>query len=173
MRCRNSKLQAVVHAIEIGKQLAIDLKQALWSKFATEEGRVLAIAAKIVVQQELRRSTHWTPSFLPNITGLLDVNGCIPHNFKTQELSHLCLAKLLRLQLVLTSLPLHLVDPSSRLGGGLEFSKGVTKEVVFTLNRGTPQEGRCSLKATVVDTIAYCAVLGMDFVTRVGGVIDT
>lgn len=57
--------------------------------------------------------------------------------------------------------------------GGLENSMRVTEEVVFTLARGTPQERRCSLKATVVNTTTYCALLGMDFAAVVGGVIDT
>ena len=58
-------------------------------------------------------------------------------------------------------------------GGGLHNSMEVTKEAVFTLARGTPEERRCFLKAMVVDTTAYCSLLGMDFVAGEGEVIDT
>ena len=56
------------------------LRQALWSKSADEESRVPTTATTRNVRLELRKGTHWTPSTLPNNTGLLDVNGCIPLN---------------------------------------------------------------------------------------------
>ena len=49
---------------------------------------------------------------------------------------------------------------------------GVIEEVVFTLSQGTLHEKRCSLKATMVDTTIYSAVLGTDFVAEVEGAIN-
>ena len=59
--------------------------------------------------------------------------------------------------------------PFLTAGGWLENYMGVTEEVGFTLARGTSQERRCSLRATVVDTTAFCALLCMDIVAGVGG----
>lgn len=82
MRTPLQTATAIVHAGEDIEQLAIDLKQAMWSQSATEESRVLVAAATTAptVRKELRKGTHWTPPTLPESTGLLDVNGCIPEN---------------------------------------------------------------------------------------------
>ena len=65
------------------------------------------------------------------------------------------------------------MDYTCEWGTMLNGTRGVIEEVVFTPARGTPQERRCSLKATVVDTTAYFVLLGMVFDAGVREVIDT
>ena len=46
-------------------------------------------------------------------------------------------------------------------------------EVMFTLTCGTPNQCKASIHATIVDTSAYDASLGMEFITAMGGAYDT
>ena len=58
--------------------------------------------------------------------------------------------------------------------GVVEHSLGSTKaKVMFTLSRGTANECKAAINATIVDTSAYDAVLGMEFITAMGGAYDT
>lgn len=63
--------------------------------------------------------------------------------------------------------------PSLNTEGTLKKYMGVIEEVNFMLSRGTSQERWRSLKATMVDTTAECALLGMHFVAHIAGDIDT
>ena len=58
--------------------------------------------------------------------------------------------------------------PSLTIGGEMEESMGVTEEVTFILNRGKPEEQRCSLEAMVMDTKAYCVLPGIGYIA--GGI---
>ena len=168
------KAVAIVHAARNCKQLAIDLKQALWSQIAATKAKILATLEAPAVRAELRRGTHWTPTTLPHPAGLLDINGCIPQYIllDTEAVTSM-FSKAFATAISINVNTLTSDIPFLTARGALEEFMGVTKEVNFTLARGTPLERRKYSKATVVDTTAYCALLGMDFVARVGGVIDT
>ena len=74
------------------------------------------------------------------------------------------------------------LDPNN-LNGGAEFvsasgvvehSLGSTKaKVMFTLSLGTANECKAAINATIVDTSAYDALLGMEFIIAMGGAYDT
>ena len=58
--------------------------------------------------------------------------------------------------------------------GAIEKPVGVTKaKIQFTFARKTSNECRVELVVTVVNTLAYDALLGMDFISAVGGAYDT
>ena len=58
--------------------------------------------------------------------------------------------------------------------GAVEHPLGSTKaKVMFTLSRGTANECKTSINATIVDTPAYDAFLEMEFITAMGGAYDT
>ena len=58
--------------------------------------------------------------------------------------------------------------------GVVEHSLGSTKaKVMFTLSRGTANECKAAINATIVDTCAYDALLGMEFIIAMGGAYDT
>ena len=58
--------------------------------------------------------------------------------------------------------------------GAIEKPVGTTKvKVLFTLSRKTANESKVELLVTIVDTLAYDALLGMEFISAVGGAYDT
>ena len=58
--------------------------------------------------------------------------------------------------------------------GAVEHPLGSTKsKVMFTLARGTEQECKAAIYVTIVDTSAYDALLGIEFITTMGGAYDT
>ena len=55
----------------------------------------------------------------------------------------------------------------------IEHPLGVTKtKVMFTLSRGISNECKVVESVTIVDTSAYDAPLGMEFITAMGGAYD-
>ena len=142
------------------------------SMSVAKEGCVPATAATApVVCKELRKGTHWTPYTLRNNFRLLDVNMCIHLNviLETEAVTPM-FCKTFGVPIGNDVTMLTLGQPiltAEGATGVLEKSMGVMEEVVFTLSRST------LFKDIAVETIAYWALLGMDFVAGVGGSIDT
>ena len=154
------------------KQLSINLKLALWSKSASEEGRVPTTATAPAVRKELRKGTHKTPSTLPINFWLLDVNGCIPENIildmgvVTPMFSKAFSLAIDMIKLTPTQPFFDTRGDAQKIyggdeGGGLHtLQRHTTGEAVLSQGYGGGYHGQCAL-------------LGMAFVARVGGDIDT
>lgn len=130
----------MVHAAEM-KQLAIDLKKAVWIQNAVAEARRPPAAAAVfftemtaqVIPLEMRPTTHWTPAMLPN-RGYLDVNGCFPRIciLDTGAVTTM-INKEFAIVVGVDLTRLHLGRPFMTAGGRVEHSFGVTDFLTFTL----------------------------------------
>ena len=61
-----------------------------------------------------------------------------------------------------------------RASGAVERPLGITRaKIIFTLSRGNAKKCRAEIPVTIVNTLAYDTLLGMDFITAMGGAYDT
>ena len=177
-------LQTVVHlrhATANLQHLIADLSASLWAK-ATDQERRFPFLPQTETEQlppvipvADRHTTHYTPVFLYTENGALDANGYVPR----ETIIDTGASKVMFSKSFANAMGLDLNDLNDgakfvTASGAVEHPLGSTKsKVMFTLARGTEQECKAAIYVTIVDTSAYDALLGMEFITAMGGAYDT
>ena len=154
---------------------------SLWDK-ATDQERhfptphlpTAAAEPVPVVAAEDRESTHYTPAYIDNSKGVLDVEGYVPKDTIVDTRA----AKVMLSKTFAAAMHIHANDLNRGIefitaSGAIEMLLGITKKKIkFTLSRGTPHMCTIEVVATIVDTSAYDVLLGMEFITAMCGAYD-
>lgn len=166
------------HAIENLRHLVGELKAGLYDR-ATDQERMLHTAAPpveaLAVPAGEKANAHHTPAMLDNTKGVLDVAGYIPQ----EVILGTSAAKVMLSKKFVEALGINLSTLTPRpesvtAGGSVETTMGQTAaKSEFILSMGTAQELQVTLTALVVDTNAYCALLGTEFITATNGGYDS
>lgn len=129
----------------------------------------------LVVPKANWPSTHYTPIYLHNIHGVLDVEGYVPkETILDTRATQVMLSKAYATAMHVYFRNLNPGTEFVTAGGAVEMLLGVCKnKVKFTLARGTPNMCTVEVYVTVVDTTAYDALLGMEFLSAVDVSYDT
>ena len=180
-------LQTVVHlrhATTNLQHLIANLSASLWAKAIDQERRFPFLPQTEteqlppVIPVADRHTTHYTPVFLYTEDGTLDANGYVPR----ETIIDTGASKVMFSKSFANAMGLDLNDLNDlndgaefvTASGAVEHLLGSTKsKVMFTLARGTEQECKAAIYVTIVDTSAYDALLGMEFITAMGGAYDT
>ena len=124
-----------------------------------------------VVAAEDRENIHYTPAYIDNSKGVLDVEGYVPKDTivdtgAAKVMLSKTFAAAMRIDANSLSRGIEYVTASR----AVEIPLGITKQQVkFTLSRGTPLMCTVEVVSTIVDTTAYDALLGMEFITAMCG----
>ena len=178
-----TSLQTVVHLRHATlnlQQLIADLSASLWAK-ATDQERHLSSPPTEpehpppLIPVEDRHKTNYTPAFLYTDGGALDLDGYVPkETILDTGASKIMISKSFATAMKIDLTNLNAGAEFVTASGAVEHPLGSTKtKVMFTLARGTIHQCKAALHVTVVDTSAYDALLGMEFITAMGGAYDT
>ena len=170
------------HATAGIQQLVAELAANLWERATDTERRFPVQRLPLSTEEPPplipvndRPSTFYTPAFINNTDGVLDVEGYVPRETiidtgAAKVMISKSFAIAMGIDLNTLSQGVEFVTAS----GAVEHPLGVTKtKVMFTLSRGTPNECKAGVPVTIVDTTAYDALLGMEFISAMGGAYDT
>lgn len=126
------------------------------------------------VPEEERSSAHYTPVYILNRDGILDVEGYVPkETILYTGAAKVILSKTFAAAMQVNSRNLRRGVEFMTASGAIEMPLGTTNtKLKFTLARGTDHEHVVELHAIVVDTTAYDVILGMEFVAAVRGAYD-
>ena len=118
-----------------------------------------------------RPSTHHTPAYFNNIYDILDVEGYVPReNILETGAQKVMLRKAFATAMHINFRNLDQGTEFVTASGSVEMPLGFSNhKVKFTLARGTPHMFTIEVPVTIVDTTAYDVLLGMEFITAVGG----
>ena len=127
-----------------------------------------------VVAAADRGTTNYTPAYIDNKKGVLDVEGYVPkETILNTGAAKVMLSKTFAAAMNINAQALSRGTDYITASGAIERPLGVTKnKVKFTFSRGTPQMWTVELEATIVDTTAYDVLLGMEFITAMCGAYD-
>ena len=120
-------------------------------------------------------STFYTPAFIHNTDGVFDVEG----HFPRETIIDMGASKLMINKSFATAMGIDLIDLNQGVefvsaSGAVEHPLGVPKtKVMFTWSRGISNECKADVAVTIVDTTTYNVLLGMEFITAMGGAYDT
>ena len=170
------------HASANLQQLVGELAASLWDK-ATDQERYFPVVntpstitepVPVVAAAE-RANVHYTPAFLDNTKGVLDVEGYVPkETILDTGAAKVMLSKTFAAAMNINVRTLSQGVDFVTASGAVEKPLGVTKNKVrFTLSRGTSQMCTIEVEATIVDTTAYDVLLGMEFVAAMCGAYDS
>ena len=164
------------------QQLVSELSERLWDKASDTERHSSTQneepATPVIipaVPAASRGTTIYTPAFIDNSRGVLDVAGYVPK----EAILDTGATKVMLSRAFAAAIPInkdHLLRGEKYVtaNGAIEVPLGVTRgKLQFTLGRGTPHEQSELLYVTVVETTAYDVLLGMEFMTAFGGAYDT
>ena len=178
-------LQAVSHlqdAVKNVQELTGELAKSLWEKLTERERNFpqqhfpSAVAELIpaVSAQDLP-NVHITPVYLDNSDKVLDVEGYVPREaiIDTGASKSMC-SKRFADAMSIDTHQLHRGQQYVTASGAVERPLGITKnKLKFRLGKHTDNICVVELSMTVVDTIAYDVLLGMEFVRAVKGAYDS
>ena len=118
-------------------------------------------------------TTIATPAFLDTSGGALDVNGRVPKEAIIDSgASKTMLSSNYAVTVGVNLANLEEGEGFITASGSIERPMGMAW-VDFTLMRGTEHEHRVTIKVTIVDTLVYDTLLGVDFIRAVKGAYDT
>ena len=177
-------LQAVSHIKDATRnlqQLVGELATSLWRKATDQEKHFpqqhfppQSADLVPIVPEEEQNTTHYTPVYISNQNGVLDVEGYVPKgSILDTDAAKVMLSKSFAAAMQVNSQTLRRGVEFVTASGAIEMPLGITATTLkFTLARGTDHECMVELHATVVDTTAYDVILGMEFVAAVRGAYD-
>ena len=118
-----------------------------------------------------RSRVSFTAVFLDNTQRVLNVNKCIPHEVIIDTRTVIVMlttkfAKALGVNFSTLTPGPDFVTAEGKEGAAMDTTP---QPLEFVLSSGTHQELRVHLPAIIVDTNAYCAILGMEFISAVKG----
>ena len=164
------------------QQLVAELSERLWDKAVDQEHQYpkhfpekeseMAVPA---VPTASKKIVHYTPVYLDNSGGVLDAEGYVPKEAIIDTgATKVFISRTFAAAIDLRKDQLRRGDKYVTTTGAVETPLGVSSEKLnLTLCRHTPQQRTKSLYVTVVETTSYDILLGMEFLSAVGGAYDT
>ena len=163
------------------QQLVSELSERLWDKatdnerhFPTQDFHPTTEVILPAVPESDRATTNYTPAYVDNKNGILDVEGYVPK----EAILDTGATKVMLSRTFAAAMQIHAANLNRGTeyvteSGAIEMPLGISKsKVKFTMARGTPQMCNILLFVTVVETTAYDVLLGMEFITAMGGAYD-
>ena len=121
-----------------------------------------------------RATTNYTPAYIDNTHGVLDVEGYVPKEaILDTGATKVMLSQTFAAAMQINSNNLTRGVEHVTVSGAVEMPLGVSQgKVEFTVSRGTPHMHTIWLFVTIVDTTAYNVLLGIEFMSAMGGAYD-
>ena len=128
-----------------------------------------------MVPEADRATTNYTPAYIDNTHGVLDVEGYVPKEaILDTRATKVMLSRTFAAAMQIKPNNLTRGVEYFTASGAVEMPLGVSRgKAKFTFGRGTPHMHTIWLFVTIVDTIAYDVLLGMEFMTAMGGAFYT
>lgn len=159
-----------------------EFSASLWDKdtdqekfLPTRQHASVMVDPTPAVPEAKRYNTHYTPAYVDTRQGMFDVEDYVPK----EAILDIRATKVMLNKNFAAALQIN----ASNLGRGAEYvtASGAVEmplgvpygKVKFALARGTPHMYTVWLFVTIVDTTAYDVLLGMEFMTTVGGAHDS
>ena len=169
------------HALTNLQQLVAELSTSLWDKATDQERRFPTEHLPLVVEEPPpvvpeadQATTNYTTAYIDNKHGILDVEGYVPKETildtgATKVMLSQTFAAAMRINFNNLNCGVEYITAS----GAIEMPLGISRgKVKFTFARGTPHMFTTWLLVAIVDTTTHDVLLGMEFMTGVGGAHD-
>ena len=170
----NQLRDATKNILKLVEELAASLRRSTLQSEGRFPFTPPVAAPTLAVAVADRARTHYTPAYISNSEGILDMEGFVPIEaiIDTGASKAKCNKKFAAAMKIYSNS----LKPGSMYviaSGKVEMPLGITRPLKFTPGRGTEHEMVIETVVTVVDTTAYDILLGMDFVAAALGGYDS